>query len=138
MSTRSQLEFRESKNGEAVATIYHHMDGYPEGRLPDLMKMWSTAMSAYDKGGFGYRKTEPDIADLAAFYVVANKEGAGNVYLDNRLHGDIEFLYIVWSDGAELVVDIRQPKPAFWNEPTMSNTKSMWAGPLSEAVAKFC
>ena len=50
------------------------------------------------------------MGDLAGFYILANKEGAGNVEIDCELHGDLDYLYQIYPTDKGLRVRILHPK----------------------------
>ena len=82
MSTRCQVKVT---NGEQSLTLYHHMDGYPEGILPLIKEAW-------DKHGKEW--------EGARVYKVASMLCAVDPIqfepLDyHSLHGDIEYYYVV-------------------------------------------
>jgi len=93
MSTRSQIWFYDTRWGtkeapkggsEATAVIYHHCDGYPTERLPNI------------KEAFDASSRNDDMSDVAAWYVKIHKDGDGNVYIDHFEHGDLAYAYEVW------------------------------------------
>lgn len=148
MATRSMLDFVD-ETGDLVARLYHHWDGYPEYRLLNILNAVKKARESYDTSGFEYRKGGefPDscaggayISDLSGFYVLANKEGPGNVEIDNFLHGDIEYLYEISCKDNRLWVKILEPAEfeAFWDNPDKSNMKVFDEGYLTDLVAKIC
>jgi len=111
MSTRSNIDFYEHKPDGGtpfVARLYHHSDGYPSWRMKNIKAMRDLANKGYDaSGGYGYRVNEPDMYDLAAFYVLANKDGPGDVYIDSGpLHEDIEYYYQIWPEDNVIMVRI--------------------------------
>jgi hypothetical protein len=148
MATRSQIEFYESeaklKVNEPDARIYHHWDGYPERRLRDIKGAVVMAEAAYaSQGGFDYRipigKGESSfyMGDLAAFYILANKDGAGNIEIDHSIHGDLDYLYQVYPSKAGLRVRVLSPKAGFWDESTVENMKMVATGTLKTLLTKF-
>ena len=112
MSTRSTLDFyakEPTKDIAPVARLYHHSDGYPSWRMKDIKAAYDLTIKHYDGGGFSYRVKQLGdyISDLAAFYVLANKDGAGDLEIDNRpLHMDIEYHYELWAEDGVLLVKI--------------------------------
>jgi hypothetical protein len=149
MATRSQIEFYDSKidldSGNFCARVYHHWDGYPSSRLLDIKKAIDTANVHYKgQAGFSYRQTVKDfqfpyMGDLAAFYIVANKDGAGNVEIDNMLHSDIEFLYQIYPGKSGFKVRILEPKnwEKFWDNPKHENMKKVADGTLESLLKKY-
>jgi hypothetical protein len=109
MSTRSQVFFYENRwpkrpvssaysgmeNGTPQAGIYHHCDGYPTERLPNINE------------AFEVSSRRDDMGDVAAWYVKIHKDGDGGVYIDNFEHGDLDYVYQVWFEG-EPMVKVRQ------------------------------
>jgi len=161
------------KDIKPVARIYHHWDGYPSSRLRDIKKAVDRANKAYQKEiGFSYRIEEISgyMPDLAAYYILANKSlvapvyskkykptkkteirSAGNVEIDNNLHGDIEYLYQVWGLDAirnkagdllnkqEIRVNILVPEDfkKFWDKPDIKAMKLKDSGELSQLIKKY-
>lgn len=131
MSTRSNVDFYEQEpkiDDEPEARLYHHSDGYPSWRLKNIKKAVKMALEGYGGGGYSYRIKEfaDYMTDLAAFYVLANKTGAGDVEIDRYIHGDIEYRYQIWADrGGTVMVRILDPD-ALYDE-----------GTLDELVAKY-
>mgnify|MGYP001492304490 CR=1 FL=1 len=108
MSTRSQIEFywENPINGNPFcASIYHHFDGYPEERLHNIQATYDLAIEHYKMNdGYEYRVKDLYPTDIAAFYILANKKGCGDVEIGNQRHGGIEYLYKVWAlDGVPYV-----------------------------------
>jgi hypothetical protein len=116
--TRAEAE---KKIPKPTARLYHHWDGYPSSRIADIKKAVDLAVSHYKKdAGFSYHLTEIYAGDLAAFYVLANKDSAGNIEIDNFIHGDIEFLYqVVSCDSAFPGISVRILTPDYKNHPMM-------------------
>jgi hypothetical protein len=116
MSTRCQIEFYDEYNvttetfSECTARIYHHSDGYPSYIVPSLH--WLEKLLSKPISNYGTRQT--DTAWVAAEFVVQHRlrsdqktpkhyttqfaggyRSHGCVYIDNQIHGDIEYLYRV-------------------------------------------
>ena|SRR3990167_8244754 len=91
MSTRCQIAFYEDEAKDLngfTALIYRHMDGYPEGMLPDLLPI----LKDFDKN----RGLE-DIEYASAWVVAKLKNDYLNIGICKNFHGDIEYLYAVTS-----------------------------------------
>lgn len=154
MSTRSQLQFGYDDNGtfERTAMLYNHWDGYPESRLLDIQHAIKKAHESYGKSaGMSYRVATTYPSDLAAFYVLANKDGAGNIEIDEHLHGDIEYLYQIWQDDEGVfhvkILTTHQPEGEdydpekfkdFWDEPKVEKMRVQDEGTLDELIEKYC
>ena len=95
MSTRSVITFKVADN---TFHVYKHMDGYPDGILPDIEEAKK----------FAWELPRFDPADFAAAFIRATKETGGNVYFTQGpdYHGDLEYRYIVEFWGDELRVDV--------------------------------
>lgn len=141
MSTRSQVQYMDNHNPEeVVATLYHHWDGYPSSRLPNIKEALDLAIKHYKQSnGYEYRVKDLYTEDLAAFYVLAHKDGPGNVEIDSRLHGDIEYLYQVSARNGKLHVKILVPAnwKKFWDHPSLDNMKLEAEGDLDDLVKKY-
>jgi hypothetical protein len=93
MSTRCQIEFC---NSSVRRTVYRHWDGYPSAVIPDLLAFlaWNGGCgdTEYAAANFLYwSKRELDERNCRlGFGICANDE----------LHGDIEYYYVVRSEGA--------------------------------------
>ena len=104
MSTRSLIRFAEREEGVSFSEhperievqVYKHYDGYPEGHPVDLAKF---LIGFNMVNGLQDRYKEANgLGCLAAQYVAAFKEQAGDVYIENpdTDHGDIEYITYVW------------------------------------------
>lgn len=140
MSTRSMVQFgyMDKDKFQRSAQIYHHYDGYPSSRLVDIAMTIAEANKNYE-GGFAYRKQTTYPTDLAAFYVLVNKDGAGGVEIDENIHGDIEYLYQVWQDDSSLFhVAIYEPAgDKFWDNPEMQYLTKSDEGSLPSLLKKY-
>lgn len=95
MSTRSQIGFYEPNKplNKPTALIYRHMDGYPEGVLPDIMPI----LKDFDRNrGLG------DVEYSSAWMVAKLKTDYLNVGICRSLHGDIEWFYAVYPDHVDI------------------------------------
>lgn len=121
MATRSQLQFIETWAGDkpfVVAMIYDHWDGYPSYRLKNIQDAILLANKDYEEEpGFSYRLKTPHMTDLAAFYILSRKKGAGGTEIDNGYHGDIEYLYQISNKEGRIYVKILTPTRRYWDEP---------------------
>jgi hypothetical protein len=141
MSTRSQIRFTE--DGEAVAVIYRHSDGYPEGPggvVADLGRFvtWLT--------GEPQPRPVHDLEYLAANWIYWNKhrlaeihEGAEKLGIgvcpttSDHVHGDCEYLYAF--DGEILKVSEHMgfnDRPGNWDD-----VPWQFSGTLGEALERF-
>lgn len=92
MSTRCQIAF---SSGHESRTVYRHWDGYPSAVILDLLAFlaWST------RGG----DVEYEVANFLSWSKRALDEQAvqlGFGVCDGRLHGDVEYYYLVAHDAA--------------------------------------
>jgi hypothetical protein len=155
MSTRSQVQFgyTEGDKFRRTAQVYHHYDGYPEGRLLDIKQAIEKAHETYGKSaGFSYRVQSTYPSDLAAFYVIAHKSGGGGVEIDEHLHGDIEYLYQIWQDDDShefyvriLTTHTPEGEPFdekafqdFWDSPAENKMRIEDEGKLERLIEKYC
>lgn len=155
MSTRSQVQFgyEDNKKFERTAQVYHHYDGYPEQRLLNIKEAIGKAHESYgESGGYSYRIKTTYPSDLAAFYIITHKDGAGNVEIDEHLHGDIEYLYQVWQDEETSDFYVRiytthQPDgedfdenkfKLFWDNPKLDHMRVEAEGKLDDLIQQYC
>lgn len=78
MGTRSTVKFYEEQG--LILSVYQQYDGYPGG-------VGQQIVSLIDKytlvNGIGFEEKQPianGFSDLALFYILENKDGAGNLY----------------------------------------------------------
>lgn len=106
MSTRMTAHFRHGSPdkpvGKVSAIVYRHLDGYPDGFLPDFEEFLDEVEKQAPNDT---RFNDPEY--LAAKYVVwqAMQYGGGDRYLDFLSVGvttqdpaDIEYRYTIWCD----------------------------------------
>ena len=89
MSTRCQIGFYDEgevdlPNFEAL--IYRHMDGYPEGVLPEIMPI----LQDFDKN-----RGLCDLEYASAWLVAKLKDDYLNIGICKNFHGDIEYYYAI-------------------------------------------
>ena len=106
MSTRSLVRFATREEGVSFSEhpeqievqVYKHYDGYPEGHPVDLAKFLN-GFSVVNGIGQDTHKVSNGLGCLAAQYVSAFKEQAGDVYIENpdTEHDWIEYITYVWS-----------------------------------------
>jgi len=133
MSTRAHIDFYDDHGAGPVhlAGVYHHCDGYPEWIIPSFQRAAAAYLDAAKRApGFAYRADRIDIGDFAAFYILTEKpseftHGIGNVYLDNHLHGDEEYVYRVTASGADITVEILEPAGDFWHHPDYDHLQTV-------------
>lgn len=115
MSTRSNIILRqpdsiETIDGKSIWQYYHHCDGYPEGVGLDLVTMAFDAFKSVCRSAFSRDEKKKDLFSeftsiFCQYYrdIPGSKgdyEPEGNYgYADaNHLHGDIDFLYLLYFD----------------------------------------
>ena len=106
MSTRSLVRFAKREEGVSFSEhpervevqVYKHYDGYPEGHPVDLAKFLN-GFNIVNGLGQDTHKVSNGLGCLAAQYVAAFKEQAGDVYIENpdTEHDWIEYITYVWS-----------------------------------------
>ena len=106
MSTRSLVRFATREEGVSFSEhpervevqVYKHYDGYPEGHPVDLAKFLN-GFNIVNGLGQDTHKVSNGLGCLAAQYVSAFKEQAGDVYIENpdTEHDWIEYITYVWS-----------------------------------------
>jgi len=107
MSTRSLVRFATREEGVSFSEhpervevqVYKHYDGYPQGHPVDLAKFLNGFKVVNGLGSDTYR-TANGLDCLAAQYIAAFKQDAGDLYVENpdSEHGDIEYITYVWGD----------------------------------------
>lgn len=154
MSTRAQLQFgyKDKEVFERTAQIYHHWDGYPSEKLLAIKRAIDLAHKQYkESAGMTYRLQTTYPTDLAAFYILANKNEAGNVEIDEHLHGDIEYLYQIFQDEEGVfyvkILTTHQPEGEeydetkwknFWDDPSIDKMYVEDEGELDELILRHC
>lgn len=108
MGTRALIHIKDTDTTTTIATIYHHMDGYPDylgNRIKDLLS--GSISNGVQPGAFN------GMGCAAASLVKGLKDGPGGVYLyppDTCECGE-EFVYTILPRGnreaAELDLEIR-------------------------------
>ena len=104
MSTRSLVRFATREEGVSFSEhpervevqVYKHYDGYPSGHpvnLARFLKGFNIVNGLQDR-----YKDANGLGCLAAEYVAAFKECAGDLYIENpdSKHFDIEYVTYVW------------------------------------------
>ena len=81
MATRASIKFKDS-DGNFIANVYHHYDGYPSGLGVKLLEL--TDGVVVNGLGLGERLGKQvfnGFGCLAAYVIKGLKDGPGNVYL---------------------------------------------------------
>ena len=107
MATRSLVRFAKREEGVSFnehpekvrVQIYKHYDGYPQGHPLDLAEFLK-GFSIVNGLGMDTHQVSNGLGCLAAQYVAAFKEQAGDIYIENpdAEHMDIEYITYVWGD----------------------------------------
>ena len=107
MSTRSLVRFAKREEGVSFSEhpervevqVYKHYDGYPQGHPVDLAKFLN-GFKVVNGLGMDTNRIANGLDCLAAQYIAAFKQDAGDLYVENpdSKHGDIEYITYVWSD----------------------------------------
>ena len=107
MSTRSLVRFATREEGVSFSEhpervevqVYKHYDGYPQGHPLDLAKFLKGFKVVNGLGMDTYR-TANGLDCLAAQYIAAFKQDAGDLYVENpdSEHDWIEYITYVWGD----------------------------------------
>ena len=107
MSTRSLVRFATREEGVSFSEhpkrvevqVYKHYDGYPSGHPVDLAKFLSE-FKIVNGLGQDTNKVANGLDCLAAQYIAAFKQDAGDLYVENPdvEHMDIEYITYVWGD----------------------------------------
>ena len=107
MSTRSLVRFARRKEGVSFSEhperieiqVYKHYDGYPSGHPTELANFLKD-FEIVNGLGMDTNRTANGLDCLAAQYIAAFKQGAGDIYLENpdTQHFDIEYITYVWGD----------------------------------------
>ena len=138
MSTRASIWFQanESDANEHGTFIYSHDGGEPRFMLKDLLEAYDRATtprqsklwpeSFYDDswkiGRPGYSASFLCGVDPPNFQVDTYWLTSGG-----QFYGDIEWLYLVTAEVVDgkptWLVEVRVPKPSFWDKPILSNTR---------------
>ena len=107
MSTRSLVRFATREEGVSFSEhpervevqVYKHYDGYPQGHPVDLAKFLN-GFSVVNGLGMDTNRVANGLDCLAAQYIAAFKQDAGDLYVENPdvEHMDIEYITYVWGD----------------------------------------
>ena len=107
MATRSLVRFAERKEGVSFSEhpervevqVYKHFDGYPSGHPTDLAKFLNGFKIVNGLGMDTYQIAN-GLGCLAAQYIAAFKQDAGDIYVESPSdsHFDIEYITYVWGD----------------------------------------
>ena len=130
MSTRSLVRFATREEGVSFSEhpervevqVYKHYDGYPQGHPVDLAKFLD-GFGIVNGLGMDTHKVANGLGCLAAQYVAAFKECAGDLYIENpdAEHMDIEYITYVWGDNGKSVwmsiFDVYDKKCIFVGKP---------------------
>ena len=109
MATRSLVRFAKREEGVSFSEhpervevqVYKHYDGYPEGhptQLAEFLKDFKVVNGV--PFGVDNSRMANGLDCLAAQYIAAFKQDAGDLYVENpdTQHGDIEYITYVWGD----------------------------------------
>ena len=131
MATRALINFVKREEGVSFSEhpkrvevqVYKHYDGYPEGhpvRLAEFLNNFKIVNGV----PFGDNSIMANgLGCLAAQYVAAFKEEAGDIYLENpdTQHFDIEYITYVWgTDNKDIwmsIFDTYEKKCIFVGKP---------------------
>ena len=107
MSTRSLVRFATREEGVSFSEhpkrvevqVYKHYDGYPSGHPVELAEFLSE-FKIVNGLGQDTNKVANGLDCLAAQYIAAFKQDAGDLYVENPdvEHMDIEYITYVWGD----------------------------------------
>ena len=107
MATRSLVRFAKREEGVSFSEhpervevqVYKHYDGYPSGHPTQLAEFLKDFKIVNGLGQDTYR-TANGLGCLAAQYIAAFKQDAGDLYVENPdvEHMDIEYITYVWGD----------------------------------------
>ena len=107
MSTRSLVRFVKREEGVSFSEhpervevqVYKHYDGYPQGHPVDLAKFLN-GFKVINGLGMDTHRMANGLDCLAAQYIAAFKQDAGDLYVENPdvEHMDIEYITYVWGD----------------------------------------
>ena len=107
MSTRAQVRLATREEGVSFSEhpervevqVYKHYDGYPEGHPVDLAKFLN-GFKVVNGLGMDTHRIANGLDCLAAQYIAAFKQDAGDIYVENPdvEHMDIEYITYVWGD----------------------------------------
>jgi len=119
MSTRSNIIVRDER--ESVQ-IYRHCDGYPTAVVPELEEVLNYAweLPRFEVSDFSaaivaaWKQPAQEYPSL--FGGKAHKNQGGNIYIDGVregvdpliLHGDIEWLYVIYQEDDAVMVEIHE------------------------------
>ena len=105
MATRSLIRFAKREEGVSFSEhpekievqVYKHYDGYPSGHPTDLAKFLNGFKIVNGLSQDTYKMSN-GLGCLAAQYIAAFKEQAGDIYLESpdTKHFDIEYITYVW------------------------------------------
>lgn len=134
MSTRCNVHvIQQGLDWEEKVQLYHHCDGYPTNMLP----LFAKAFEQYGKGW------EAGRAGKVAGMIIATDVGQFEPESDTKLHGDIEYFYLIevrnsaecsMADKPSWFVTVFAPKEGFWNNSDLEHLGKL-AGPLEVVKA---
>lgn len=97
MSTRCQVHVIQEGMWEEEVMLYHHSDGYPRHMIPILQKGFKLcAGPRVDKRVSYTKQWEAGRAGKSAAWIVCADPGRFDVESGLQLHGDIQYLYVVY------------------------------------------
>ena len=119
MGTRS-LTVMQDEDGDEIAVLYRHWDGYPTGHGVALKEFLSDLTVVNGLGGDDAERRVANGADCLAAQIVAHfKEGAGDFYLAAAGTRDIgeEWVYIVRPIDAGIHLTVQAGCVTAWGLP---------------------
>lgn len=119
MSTRANIIFKDSAGTKLY--FYRHSDGYPDVTGADLKSFC-----------LGYQKHLRDNSMQSSGWLIVwgrekmeRYEGyewkVGDYEPTHGIHSDVEFIYIIDLDA--MILETREIKKSFWENPKLTNTK---------------
>ena len=108
MATRSLVRFARREEGVSFSEhpekievqVYKHWDGYPSGH-PTELAHFLKEFKVVNGLGMDTNRVANGLDCLAAQYIAAFKQGAGDLYVESpehSSHGDIEYITYVGGD----------------------------------------
>lgn len=144
MSTRCQVEVTSSGlEWKDSVMLYHHCDGYPSNMLPLIYEAYKTAVAP---GKYGSSAWEAGRPGKAASFLCAADPGQFEPESGDKLHGDIEWFYVVEcvnSKGGSMAevptwnVKVFTPNGSgFWDKPVRKSLKLVAEGEISDLAKR--
>ena len=112
MATRSLVRFARREEGVSFSEhpekievqVYKHYDGYPSGHPTDLAK-WLTNKKIVNGIGRDSWNVANGLGCLAAQYIAAFKQDAGDIYVENpdTVRVWIDYITYIWGDDGKSI-----------------------------------